>query len=67
MNIFKRFKRFFLMEDVKELEARMDAVEKKVFRSPDLIGFDRVEPDEDVTDWDDSNKVWPMKWEEEDA
>ena len=72
--MFKKLKRFIRRTDLEEqiaalgvvraaLEDRIDALEDTVNTEPDLIGFERVEPDENVAAWDDSNMVYPMRWE----
>ena len=75
--MFNKLKRFIRRTDLEEQiaalavirkdhEDRIDALEDTVNKEPDLIGFERVEPDEDVADWDDSNEIYPMKWETDD-
>jgi len=61
MNILKRAKRFLLREDLTD---RLSTLETKVFKRPDLIGFERIEHDETVEAWDDTGEVWPMHWVE---
>ena len=64
MNIFVRFKRFICQDDLKD---RLSSLESQVYHKPDLIGFERIEADEIAQAWDDSNEVYPMHWEEDNA
>lgn len=64
MNLFTRVKRALLMSDIKE---RVTNLETKVYRKPDLIGFERVECDPSVEVWDNTGEVWPVHWEEDRA
>ena len=60
--MFERIKIWFHKKD---LEDRLSALEEKVFKKPDTIGFDTVGPDQLIADWDDSNEVYPMHWEDD--